>query len=168
VTTAGELPGSLADWSTDFARSLRRRGRSDATARVYHQSLPGSGIGRSTRGLPLTPLRCPPRTSTAGSTDDWDRRQDFLTLRGKTGLRVVPISPSTGEALGRYMHSRADHPAAERTDALWLGGKSAKGVRSHAGSLRATRTAASPIPDTERRGARSEFFAPEDQRFDVG
>lgn len=33
------------------------------------------------------------------SVDDWDRRQDFLTLRGKTGTRVVPISASTGAAL---------------------------------------------------------------------
>jgi site-specific recombinase XerD len=59
--------------------------------------------------------------------DDWDRRQDFLTLRGKTGMRVVPISPSTGEALARYVRGRSSHPAAGRTDALWLGGKGALG-----------------------------------------
>jgi len=54
---------------------------------------------------------------------DWDRRQDFLTLRGKTGMRVVPISPSTGEALARYVRARGNHHAAARTDALWLGRK---------------------------------------------
>jgi integrase len=53
---------------------------------------------------------------------DWDRRQDLLTLRGKTGMRVVPISPSTGEAMARYLRARSSHPAA-KSDALWLGGK---------------------------------------------
>jgi site-specific recombinase XerD len=54
---------------------------------------------------------------------DWDRRQDFLTLRGKTGTRVVPISPSTGEAMARYLRARSSHPAGTKSDALWLGGK---------------------------------------------
>jgi integrase len=58
---------------------------------------------------------------------DWDRRQDFLTLRGKTGMRVVPISASTGEALARYLRARGNHAAADKTDALWLGGKGALG-----------------------------------------
>jgi site-specific recombinase XerD len=53
---------------------------------------------------------------------DWDRRQDFLALRGKTGRRVVPISPSTGEALARYVRARGNHPA-HALDVLWLGGK---------------------------------------------
>jgi site-specific recombinase XerD len=57
--------------------------------------------------------------------DDWDRRQDFLTLRGKTGTRVVPVSSSTGEALARYVRSRRNHDAAAKTDALWLGKKGA-------------------------------------------
>ncbi len=52
--------------------------------------------------------------------DDWDRRNDFLTLRGKTGTRVVPVSPSTGEALSRYRRVRKEHPKA-KSDALWLG-----------------------------------------------
>jgi hypothetical protein len=30
--------------------------------------------------------------------DSWNRRQDLATLTGKTGTRIVPISPSTGEA----------------------------------------------------------------------
>lgn len=57
------------------------------------------------------------------TVDDWDRRRDYLTLRGKTGTRVVPISPSTGEAMARYVRARGNHPAGARTDALWLGGK---------------------------------------------
>jgi integrase len=220
VATAGELPEALADWWADFARSLRRRGRSDATARVYHQSFARFWRWALDEGLPPDPAAVstayvngwaddlrdtvgaatvalywrnlrpffswwarevdqpnpfagadvpaaavnPPdvihlddiralldvckgrgfaeRRDTAvirvlfdtgcrrgelvGLTvDDWDRRQDFLTLRGKTGLRVVPISPSTGEALARYMRARADHPAHGRTAALWLGGKGA-------------------------------------------
>jgi site-specific recombinase XerD len=40
------------------------------------------------------------------SIDDWDRRHDYLHLRGKTGEGVVPISASTGEALARYVHAR--------------------------------------------------------------
>jgi site-specific recombinase XerD len=56
---------------------------------------------------------------------DWDRRQDFLTLRGTTGLRVVPISATTGEALARYVRARSNHSATGRTDALWLGRKGA-------------------------------------------
>ena len=64
------------------------------------------------------------RGELAGLTvGDWDRRQDFLTLRGKTGMRVVPISASTGEALARYLRTRSSHPAAAKTEALWLGGK---------------------------------------------
>jgi integrase len=61
---------------------------------------------------------------------DWDRRADHLTLRGKTGTRVVPISPKTGEALARYMRERAKHPKAE-LEAMWLaprGALTASGV----------------------------------------
>jgi site-specific recombinase XerD len=54
---------------------------------------------------------------------DWDRKRDLLQVTGKTGARAVPLSPSTGEALARYVRARADHPAAARSDALWLGAK---------------------------------------------
>jgi integrase len=54
------------------------------------------------------------------TVDDWDRRQDFLTLRGKTGTRVVPLSASTGEALSRYLRMRREHPKA-KLPAMWLG-----------------------------------------------
>lgn len=50
---------------------------------------------------------------------DWDRRQDFLTLRGKTGTRVVPLSASTGEALARYLRVRSQHAHAD-DEAFWL------------------------------------------------
>jgi hypothetical protein len=36
--TAGNLSPELEDWWTDFARSLRRRGKSDATAGLYRDS----------------------------------------------------------------------------------------------------------------------------------
>ena len=190
----------MVDWWDDFARSLRRRGRSEATARIYGQSytrfwhwalaegLPPDpaavstayvnrwvdslrdGIAPATvsvywrnlrpffswwaketdqpnpfRGadVPAAPLE-PPEVihlddirallDTCKGTDfaarrdnaiirvlfdtgcrrgelvnltvgDWDRRQDFLTLRGKTGMRVVPISPATGEAMARYVRA---------------------------------------------------------------
>lgn len=58
----------------------------------------------------------------AMTVDGWDRRNDFLTLTGKTGTRVVPASASTGEALSRYMRVRKDHPKAD-DPALWLGPK---------------------------------------------
>jgi site-specific recombinase XerD len=208
----------LEDWWADYARSLRRRGRSDATARVYRQSFERLWRWALTQGLPPDPAAVSTamvnrwvddmRDSVASQTvaivwrnarpffswwaketdqpnpfkgadvpserlnppdvihlddiralleackgkgfaarrdnaiirvlfdtgcrrgelvnltvDDWDRRQDYLTLRGKTGIRVVPISPSTGEALARYVRIRGDHPAVGRTDALWLGAK---------------------------------------------
>jgi site-specific recombinase XerD len=56
------------------------------------------------------------------TVDGWDRRNDFLTLTGKTGTRVVPASPSTGEAISRYLRVRKDHPHA-KDPALWLGKK---------------------------------------------
>jgi site-specific recombinase XerD len=39
VLTAGDLPAEIDDWWADFARSLRRRNRSDATAQIYRESL---------------------------------------------------------------------------------------------------------------------------------
>jgi integrase len=50
---------------------------------------------------------------------DWDRRQDLLTLTGKTGTRVVSLSPSTGEALARYERARRLHRLAG-SEWLWL------------------------------------------------
>ena len=54
------------------------------------------------------------------TVEAWDRRQDFLTVTGKTGLRVVPMSPSTGEALSRYLRLRTKHDRGDLPD-LWLG-----------------------------------------------
>ena len=62
--------------------------------------------------------------------DSWDRRRDLVTLTGKTGTRIVPISPSTGEALARYMRVRQRQPHAA-SKALWIGARgrlSASGV----------------------------------------
>ena len=218
MAIAGEIPPELVDWWDDYARSLRRRDRSDATARVYRQSYERFWTWALTQGLPPdpaavstaminrwvdsvrdtvapatvriywqnlrpffswwaketdqpnpfkgadspSPALSPPdvihlddiRALLAASNgkdfasrrdhavirvlfdtgcrrgelvnlrlEDWDRRQDFLTLRGKTGMRVVPISASTGEALARYLRARSSHPAATKSDALWLGGK---------------------------------------------
>lgn len=67
--------------------------------------------------------------------DDWDRRRDTLVLRGKTGTRVVPVSPSTGEALSRYMRARKVHSQAA-TPALWLGKKGRLGDSGVAQLLR--------------------------------
>lgn len=69
------------------------------------------------------------------TVDAWDRRHDFLTLVGKTGTRVVPASPSTGEALSRYLRVRKTHPHA-RLPALWLGPKGALGPTGVAQLLR--------------------------------
>ncbi len=56
------------------------------------------------------------------AVEDWDRRHDLLRLDGKSGPRVVSLSPSTGEALARYLRNRARHPKADNP-ALWLGAK---------------------------------------------
>lgn len=60
------------------------------------------------------------------TVDGWDKRNDFLTLNGKTGTRVVPVSPSTGEAISRYLRARKTQPQAH-LPALWLGKKGALG-----------------------------------------
>jgi site-specific recombinase XerD len=67
--------------------------------------------------------------------DGWDKKNDFLTLKGKTGTRVVPVSPSTGEAISRYLRQRKNHPQA-RLPALWLGSKGALGPTGVAQMLR--------------------------------
>jgi site-specific recombinase XerD len=56
------------------------------------------------------------------TVDDFNRRADLLTLRGKTGVRVVPMDASTAEALARYVRTRKTHPKA-KLDAMWLSGK---------------------------------------------
>lgn len=58
---------------------------------------------------------------------DWDRRSDLLYVNGKSGPRVVPHGPATGEALARYLRARAQHPKAD-DPALWLGRKGAWGI----------------------------------------
>jgi integrase len=58
------------------------------------------------------------------TVDDWDRRRDMLTLRGKTGTRVVPLAVNTSESLSRYLRVRRDHPHA-RLHPLWIGPKGA-------------------------------------------
>jgi site-specific recombinase XerD len=214
------LPDEVEDWWADFARSLRRRNRSDATTGLYRESfeafwrwardvgiespdavttadvnaytdkLVGSGVRPTTVAIRWRNLRpfftwWSKETSSANpftgadvpSADDdqpipvidlddiralldtckgtsfddrrdtavirvlfdtgcrlgelvglevgdWDRRQDLLTLTGKTGTRVVSLSASTGEALSRYARERAKHRLAG-TDALWLSLKGA-------------------------------------------
>jgi site-specific recombinase XerD len=215
------LPEALEDWWADFARSLRRRNRSDATTGLYRESFKGfwswaldvgiepdpaavttadvnaftdklvsTGVRPTTVAIRWRNLRPfftwwaketsapnPFTNADVPSVDDdqpipvidlddirallatcsgtsfedrrdnavirvlfdtgcrlgelvglrvgdWDRRQDLLTLSGKTGTRVVSLSASTGEALSRYMRERAKHRHAH-TDALWLSLKGA-------------------------------------------
>ncbi len=219
--TAGELSPEMEDWWTDFARSLRRRNRSDATAGMYREAwvrfwrwatdagiemdpaavttadvnaftdkLVASGLSPTTVSItwrnlrpffswwaketgtpnpftgadvpavaddrpppviPLDDIRALLATCSGTRFDDrrdiaiirvlfdtgcrlgelvglrvadWDRRQDLLTLSGKTGTRVVSLSPSTGEALSRYVRARVQHRVAS-SDALWLSLKGA-------------------------------------------
>jgi len=69
------------------------------------------------------------------TVEGWDRRNDFLTLTGKTGTRVVPAAPSTGEALSRYLRVRKAHTQARVPD-LWLGAKGRLGATGVAQLLR--------------------------------
>jgi site-specific recombinase XerD len=221
VPIAGDLAPELEDWWADFARSLRRRNRSDATAGLYRESferfwrwaaevgidvdpaavttadvnaftdkLVASDLASTTVSIvwrnlrpfftwwakevsapnpftgadvpsvsgdqpipviDLDDIRALLATCSGASFEDrrdtavvrvlfdtgcrlgelvrlrvadWDRRQDLLTLTGKTGTRVVSLSPSTGEALSRYVRVRAQHRLAG-TDALWLSLKGA-------------------------------------------
>ncbi len=61
----------------------------------------------------------------ARSVDSWDRRQDLVTFTGKTGTTIVPISPSTGEAMARHVRLRHQHPHAG-IKAMWLGPRAAR------------------------------------------
>ncbi|MGI8938878.1 MAG: tyrosine-type recombinase/integrase [Iamia sp.] len=56
----------------------------------------------------------------------WDRRNDLISLDGKTGARTVPLSLSTGEVLARYVRRRAEHRYSD-LPALWLGPKGGLG-----------------------------------------
>jgi integrase len=58
------------------------------------------------------------------TVDDFDRRNDLLSLDGKTGPRTVPVSLATGEALARYLRRRKAHRYAH-LPALWLSSKGA-------------------------------------------
>lgn len=61
------------------------------------------------------------------TVESWDRRSDLVTLTGKTGTRLVPISASTGEAFARYLRVRAQHRRAD-LEVLWLGTRGALGA----------------------------------------
>jgi site-specific recombinase XerD len=54
--------------------------------------------------------------------DDLDMENDCVTVLGKGRRpRVVPFGAKTGQAIDRYLRVRSSHPAARRSDALWLG-----------------------------------------------
>jgi integrase len=219
VRTAGDFPQSVEEWWEDFARSLRRRNRSDSTIGLYRKSFeafwrwglevgidpdpsaitpadvnayvdkmiarglapttiainwrnlrpffawwsretdlpnpfdgadtPGSGEESPPPVIDLDDIRqllaacagkdlpsrrdeaiirvlfdtgCRLGELVALDVEDWDRRNDYLTLRGKTGTRIVPVSPSTGEALARYLRVRAAAPQSG-VPGLWIGPK---------------------------------------------
>lgn len=67
--------------------------------------------------------------------EDWDTRQDFLLVDGKSGPRLVPMSATTADALARYVRrGRNRHPHAE-LPALWLGRRGALTARGIARML---------------------------------
>jgi integrase len=57
---------------------------------------------------------------TSMTIDSWDKATDLVTLTGKTGTRLVPVSPATGEAMARYLRLRNRSPYAA-SPAFWLG-----------------------------------------------
>lgn len=61
--------------------------------------------------------------------DDWDTRQDFLLVDGKSGPRLVPMSASTAEALARYVRRARNRHAHADLPALWLGRRGALTAR---------------------------------------
>jgi site-specific recombinase XerD len=67
--------------------------------------------------------------------DDWDTRQDFLLVDGKSGPRLVPMSASTAEALGRYVRRARNRHAHADLPALWLGRRGALTARGIARML---------------------------------
>lgn len=82
-------------------------------------------------------IDCGPRRGelTAITANDWDRRSGMLRLTGKTGIRDVPASLSTAEAIDRWLRERdklrhADLPW------LWLGPKGRLGETGIAQALK--------------------------------
>jgi site-specific recombinase XerD len=71
----------------------------------------------------------------AMTVDDWDRRNDLVILRGKTGERAVPTSAEAGEAISRYLRARKEHPKA-KLPTMWLASKGALGDSGVAQLLR--------------------------------
>lgn len=69
------------------------------------------------------------------TVDGFDKRNDHLVLIGKTGTRIVPASPSTAEAISRYLRARKTHPQAQ-TPHMWLGTKGRLGPTGVAQLLR--------------------------------
>jgi site-specific recombinase XerD len=56
---------------------------------------------------------------------DVDLKFDVARLDGKTGQRVIKMSPGTARAVSRYLRARARHRLAAELPALWLGTKGA-------------------------------------------
>lgn len=54
--------------------------------------------------------------------DDIDAEQDVAYVMGKGGRgRACPYGTKTADAIRRYLRARRRHPAAEKSDRLWLG-----------------------------------------------
>jgi site-specific recombinase XerD len=58
--------------------------------------------------------------------DDWDTRQDFLFVDGKSGPRLVPMSASTAEAVARYVRRARNRHVHACLSALWIGRRGAR------------------------------------------
>lgn len=56
-------------------------------------------------------------------------RSDFVTVRGKTGVRDVPLTDKTAVAFEKYLKARSVHRLASLPE-LWIGGKGALGDRA--------------------------------------
>lgn len=70
----------------------------------------------------IAPLRLENKTEDRPSDLDFDA--DVILVMGKGRRpRAVPFGAKTGEALRRYLRTRARHPVAARTDAVWIGRK---------------------------------------------
>jgi hypothetical protein len=89
VSTAGEIPGPLLDWWDDYARSLRRRDRSEQTADLYRRSYERFWRWAIDQGLPADPA--------AVSTAIVNRWVD--NLRGTVARGTVPRGRDPGDRL---------------------------------------------------------------------
>jgi site-specific recombinase XerD len=115
----------LEGWWNDYARSLRRRRRTECTIGAYRRLFEDFWRFQLGQGVD-DPAKV--------TRDDVNRWTDNLTSRSRRDA-PGPMSASTAEALGRYVRRARNRHAHADLPALWLGRRGALTARGIARML---------------------------------